>query len=165
MSALGAKYLDDARGYSLVVNRHPELQKLLDIGAKNDELMIENVEENDIIASQKGGLNHRRIGLRYRLYLKEKRNEWAPPKRITSSDQQTLLFKLVQHSREWVRRKTFDAYLIQHNKPGLRIFNRKLKMPLLVFNILNRIALSERFGEQPGLKQLIEKYHLEYAER
>ncbi len=160
MDAWLPKYLDDSRGYSLVINRHPELQGILDKSSRNGELVLEKIPEMDLIASQKGGLNHRRIGLRYRLFLKARNKEWVPTKRVSSSDDHTFLFKGIQHARQWMRRKTFEAYLSQRGHSGVEIFNRKLKVPLLVFRVLNRISASDRLGEQPKMEELIAKYHL-----
>lgn len=165
MDAWLPKYLDDSQGYSLVINRHPELQVLLDNGSRNGELVLEQTTETDLIASQKGGLNHRRIGLRYRLFLKLKRKEWVPTKRVSPSDDHSFLFKGIQHTRQWMRKKTFDAYLSQRGHPGLGIFNRKLKVPLLVFRVLNRISASSRLGKQPSLEELVKKYHLDGRNR
>ncbi|MBK7765543.1 MAG: Coenzyme F420 hydrogenase/dehydrogenase, beta subunit C-terminal domain [Sulfuritalea sp.] len=68
MDAWLDQYVNDGRGTSLVITRSGALKALLDSGSATGGLHLEPVSESDVVESQRGGLNHRRAGLRYRLF-------------------------------------------------------------------------------------------------
>lgn len=77
-------YTVDSRGGNVVVVRHPELGELLEAASGEGRLALERLSPRQVARSQDAGLRHRREGTAYRLWLKEQRGEWHPPKRVRS---------------------------------------------------------------------------------
>ena len=64
-----------------------------------NELNVNKLEISQAIASQKGGLEHRRTGLSYRLFLAESDSRWYPTKRVSASDNLPKKRKNIYRSR------------------------------------------------------------------
>jgi coenzyme F420 hydrogenase subunit beta len=77
------EYLDDGRGTSVVIVRHAEILALLTRGTSSGRLRLSPVSKDRVIESQAAGFRHRREGLSYRLYLKDRAGLWYPPKRVS----------------------------------------------------------------------------------
>ncbi|NET40119.1 MAG: coenzyme F420 hydrogenase [Cyanothece sp. SIO1E1] len=90
------EYLDAST--SIVVVRNKKIKEILENGIQESELRLESISAGRVAESQAGGLRHRRDGLQYRLYLKRKRNEWFPVKRVEPKK------KHLSWRRRWVLR-------------------------------------------------------------
>ena len=75
-------YDGDHRGANVVVVRHPLLRDMLAQARAAGRLHLDDLSADDVVASQAGGLRHRRDGLAYRLWLTDRAGEWCPPKRV-----------------------------------------------------------------------------------
>lgn len=71
---------------------------------------MEEVPPEVIAQSQRSGLRHRREGLAYRLYLKDKKKEWRPTKRVQASDRIPYLRKKVYEYRMELSKQSFVAF-------------------------------------------------------
>ncbi|BBD60666.1 hypothetical protein NIES2109_34650 [Nostoc sp. HK-01] len=78
------KYVNDSQGTNVVVVRNVVIQKLIEKGINTGNLHLNAITADEVAKSQSSGLNHRREGLAYRLYLADKRGEWRPNKRVKS---------------------------------------------------------------------------------
>lgn len=76
------EYISDSRGHSVVVIRNEIIEKIVSDGIRTTEISFQTIDAERVAMSQAGGLRHRREGLRYRLWLKEAKGEWHPPKRV-----------------------------------------------------------------------------------
>ncbi len=79
------EYLDDGAGTSIVVTRHPMMEKLVKEGVSDGRLHLDNVGADTVAESQAGGFRQRREGLAYRLHLADERDDWRPPKRVKAN--------------------------------------------------------------------------------
>lgn len=131
------KYVEDGRGTSLVVVRSADLLKRMRSATEEGLLQLEKITEQDVINSQRGGLNHRRVGLRYRLHLA--RAKWVPLKRVKPSNTMHWAFRADQIVRLWLRRASVISMREQQPFPGLERFNSAMKLPILIFKLLSRI--------------------------
>ncbi|MBD2200202.1 Coenzyme F420 hydrogenase/dehydrogenase, beta subunit C-terminal domain [Calothrix anomala FACHB-343] len=75
-------YVKDSEGTNVVVVRNPVIKHLIENGMKSGRLHLDSINADDVAKSQDAGLRHRREGLAYRLYLKDKAKQWRPHKRI-----------------------------------------------------------------------------------
>lgn len=75
-------YDSDPKGANVVVVRNPILLDLVREARDEGRLHLEDLSADDVAASQAGGLRHRRDGLRYRLWLADKKRQWRPRKRF-----------------------------------------------------------------------------------
>ena len=153
MDAWLDRYVHDGKGTSLVVTRSNALQSLLEAGRESGELLLETVSEDDIIESQRGGLNHRRVGLRYRLFLDGQQNP-VPRKRVHPSKQLDIWFKIEQRIRSAIREKSRLAMRrqLKSGLGGLEIYESEMKHVLSLFKwfsrLRNRLAPKRDYKQQ-----------------
>jgi coenzyme F420 hydrogenase subunit beta len=140
MDAWLDQYVHDGKGTSLVVTRSEELQALLEKGKVAGELELAAVSENDVVESQRGGLNHRRVGLRYRLFL-DGRKSLVPVKRVKPSNRIDVWFRLEQRIRSAIREKSRLAMRKQLDSglSGLRVYESEMKRVLGLFKWFGRV--------------------------
>lgn len=75
-------FIADWMGNNVVVSRRDELSALLERGQATGELELNAVNLHEVIASQAGGIRHRREGLGYRLAQTDHTGHWRPRKRV-----------------------------------------------------------------------------------
>ncbi len=75
-------FQDDWRGSNIVQTRHPLAQSIVAQGIAEGELALTPIDVDQVIASQRSGLRHRREGLAYRLSLLDRAGIWRPKKRF-----------------------------------------------------------------------------------
>lgn len=78
-------YVEDLRGHSLVLSRSGVIDGLLDEGLRRGTCRLQAIAVERVIASQKGGLFHKRVLIRGFLERAARRGEWAPPRRCDPS--------------------------------------------------------------------------------
>lgn len=113
-------YTSDYKGNSVIIVRNKELDELIKKGVEEKTLHLDKLTEDEMRNSQGGGFRHRRSGLEYRLYLKKRKNEWAPHKRVPInrngiSISRKFIYILRVHLRErslenWKRSKESNNY-------------------------------------------------------
>ncbi|TWT36715.1 coenzyme F420-reducing hydrogenase subunit beta [Posidoniimonas corsicana] len=77
---------DDARGANVVVVRNARLGEIVERGVRDGKLQFTPLAAADVARSQAGGFRHRRLGLAYRLWLRQRQGRWSPAKRVEPSD-------------------------------------------------------------------------------
>ena len=75
-------YEQDWLGHNIVVSRRPQITALLRAGKAKGEIALDEIALDQVVASQAGGLRHRREGLAYRLALADGSRQWRPAKRV-----------------------------------------------------------------------------------
>lgn len=75
-------YVRDPRGTNVLVVRSPGIEKLVGAAIRKKRLQALQLTVEQTARSQRGGLRHRRGGLAYRLYLKDRAKVWRPVKRV-----------------------------------------------------------------------------------
>ncbi len=153
MDAWLPKYVGDGLGTSLVITRAAEVGKLFAAEiAKPTELWLEQVSENEVMESQRGGLNHRRAGLRYRLAMIPER-EAVPVKRVRAHKRFGLFFRLEQWMRARLRASSGEAMVaqLQSGLPGLAVFDAQMRWNLKGYRWLYR--LKGRLGRPVDYRQ------------
>lgn len=78
------QYTVDGKGTNIIVVRNPIIRDLLETGLEKNRLSLISVSADDVVTSQQGAFNHRRLGLSYRLHLADRAGYWHPPKRVQS---------------------------------------------------------------------------------
>lgn len=145
MDAWLDQYVHDGRGTSLVITRSSELAAMLEKGKAGGELLLADVSESDVVESQRGGLNHRRAGLRYRLLLDMQRGP-VPRKRVVAGNRIGIWFRLEQRIRSAIREKSRLAMRKQLDSgcDGLSTFESEMRAVLSLFKWFGR--MNSRFG-------------------
>lgn len=85
------RYIKQFKGTNIVVVRNTELDNLIKSAFGEGRLKLDKLSPKEVVASQAGGLFHRREGLAYRLYLTDKLGEWRPHKRVEPSKEHLVI--------------------------------------------------------------------------
>lgn len=104
-------YMDDHNGNNVLVVRNQEIDDLIKQGIAQGRLAMKEVEESIVVESQWGGIKHRREGLSYRLFLKNKDRSWHPKKRVTPNGDIGSRRKRIYKNREVVRDISHTLFL------------------------------------------------------
>ncbi|CZQ96893.1 Hypothetical protein Tpal_2066 [Trichococcus palustris] len=102
------EYEKDSNGTNIVVVRNQIIQDVID--RHREELFLEALSMDKVYQSQAGGFRHRRQGLAYRLYLKDKKGEWRPQKRVQASADATAKRKKIYVKRMALVEESYRAY-------------------------------------------------------
>jgi coenzyme F420 hydrogenase subunit beta len=76
------EFVKDSKGTSVIISRHPVIDRLLSEGRAAGTLHLLDSTPEQMARSQAGGLRHRRDGLAYRLSIANQQGQWHPPKRV-----------------------------------------------------------------------------------
>ena len=79
------RYNQDSGGTNVVVIRNHFINNIIDEAIASKRLHLELITADEVALSQNAGLRHRREGLAYRLWLKDRAGEWRPRKRVQAS--------------------------------------------------------------------------------
>jgi len=148
MDAWIPEYVKDGRGTSLAVVRSDELNAILQAGVAAKELILAHVGADRVVESQRGGLNHRRAGLAYRLFLGERLGVWRPRKRVRASSDLDALQKLDQKLRALLRICSRSAMRRQMAiGEGLVVFDVLMFVPVLLFRVTAKLKSKLRLRQ------------------
>lgn len=128
------EYIKDSKGNNILIVRNPIISQLISAAIVQGRVKLDKVTEEDIIASQSAHFRHTQDELAYRLYLKDKNDEWYPKKRIMPNGKIRFDRKIVQkirkrmsvdvpkHYEEAVKRDDFD-YFVKKMKPLVKSYH------------------------------------------
>lgn len=130
-------YTIDSKGNSVIVSRNTHITNILKEGIESGELNFDELSAEEIKQSQGGGFRHRRSGLGYRLYLKNKNNEWAPDKRIkVNKNGLSTTRKLIFKSRVKIMLKSSEYWFKARKNNDYASFEKKMTRTSCFYNIL-----------------------------
>ena len=104
------EYVNDYEGTNILVVRNPMVDDILRDAVREGRICLDNLDPEKVIISQSSGINHRRKGLQYRLYLNKKNSKPSPCKRVEASDKFSLKFKKIQELRIQLRDQSHQAF-------------------------------------------------------
>jgi coenzyme F420-reducing hydrogenase beta subunit len=137
MDAWLPPYIGDGLGWSFVVTRHPALDGWLRNAGELREVVLKIIDADTVAQSQRGGLNHRRDALPFRLWLG--RGYWQPTKRARPSSRLHWVLKLEQWLRMHLRRRSRQLWLTTGHRGDLAAFQRGMKLSELLYRLLSKI--------------------------
>lgn len=114
------EYTNDSMGTNIIVVRNPIIQQILD--RNSDKIYLEKISNDKVHQSQAGGFRHRRDGLAYRLYQKDKYNQWRPTKRVEPSNKLSSKRKRIYEGRTKLSQESFNAYKLAEKENNFQIF-------------------------------------------
>lgn len=128
--------MDDHRGSNVIIIRNQIIGTLTQKAIEEGRLNLTKVNEDVVVRSQYGGIRHRREGLKYRLYLRKRKGEWAPKKRVLPSKDLEPARKKIYRVRENLRHYSHIYFKKAKEKDDYSYFERKMN------NILQNLGLS-----------------------
>ncbi len=146
-------YINDSEGNNILTVRNEKILRLID--KYRDELQIDTISSQEIYRSQAGGFRHRREGLSYRLYLKEKSNQWVPKKRVKASKRHSKIRKRIYSNRILLRENSFKSYHEAIKKNDFNIIKEKMNPSINDYKKLLRSSVYLRIIDK--LKTYLKK--------
>lgn len=137
MDAWRPEYVSDGDGWSFIVTRNLELHEWVKRATESANLVTRPADAESVSASQRGGLNHRRETLPFRLWLSRK--QWHPRKRLAPSSQLGVLLKLEQHLRMHLRHRSRSVWRQVRERGGLPAFRRKMWISEFAYRVLSKL--------------------------
>ncbi len=122
------RYEDDSSGTNIIIVRNSIIQNIIDKAIKVKDIKLENISVGDVIKSQLSGFRHRKEGLAYRLFLKDKERIWRPSKRV-KADKKVLnkKFRLKQRLKIDIMEASHIAFDKALKNQSFYIFQDALK--------------------------------------
>lgn len=137
MDAWLPQFVKDGQGWSLIVSRTAEIETLVKQAAVESKLVVQPVSVLQITESQRGGLNHRRNALPYRLWMR--RRVWTPKKRATPAWEFPWQLRVEQRVREILRSRSRTLWLRTGHTGDLEAFRRGMRWYVVLFRLVARI--------------------------
>lgn len=132
-------YSEDWRGANIIATRNDDLAQVLQSGMDSDEIGADNLPLETIIASQAGGLRHRRQGLRVRLKDDLDAGLKVPVKRVPAEDSDIPLWrKKVIRQRKRMSEKSFEHFKEAKTTGDLSRFTTPMKDEVAVYKYLDK---------------------------
>lgn len=102
-------YTKDGRGTNVIVTRSSIAEQIIQSGMEKGDLIIDELPENEFLASQQGSFNHRHDGLGFRMKSSQNKGRIIPPKRFGQAHISPLL-KIIQAMRMHIRKKSLNVW-------------------------------------------------------
>lgn len=149
------EYTKDGKGNNVIVVRNPLIDDLIKEGIKSARLNLDVVDKETIFRSQAAHYRHTHDELAYRLYKKDKRNEWRPKKRIEASNDIPLLRKKVQDLREEISIQSHIVYKKAVELDDLEYFKTEMEKLSKKYNELYKTIGTLTAIQSKGIKGII----------
>jgi hypothetical protein len=135
------EYVANPEGTNVIIARHPRIQDLIEDGVRAGRLDLDGLPMERVLASQAGGLRHRRNGLGYRLHLLESRGLFTPKKRIGPSRKSVpWVFRRMLELRMALRETSKEAFEEQKLKGrGTAHFQKRIRKLIGRYKWLQRL--------------------------
>ena len=109
-------YSQDGSGHNVIVSRSAIANQILQKGVVSGELELENLSQEQFLASQQGSFNHRHDGMSTRVAVAELAGATTPPKRVEKI-KQPLYLRQIQRTRMKARTKSLEVWAV-HQDPA-----------------------------------------------
>lgn len=104
-------YVTDPKGTSIVISRRPAFTALLQAAQRESRIHLDLLDADQVAESQAAGFRDRRDGLRYRLWLAERKGLWAPRKRVQArQDHLSRLRRMQLRVRFFISRRSHKSW-------------------------------------------------------
>ncbi|HFI0914796.1 TPA: Coenzyme F420 hydrogenase/dehydrogenase, beta subunit C-terminal domain [Streptococcus suis] len=151
------EYTKDSKGNNVIVVRNPVIDDLIREGIESGRLNLDVVDKETIFRSQAAHYRHTHDELAYRLYKKDKLNQWRPKKRIEASNDIPLLRRKVQDLREEISTKSHIVYKKAVELDDLDYFKTEMGKLSKKYNQLYRLMAVQKKGISGVTKAIIRK--------
>ncbi|NQP53906.1 coenzyme F420 hydrogenase [Streptococcus suis] len=151
------EYTKDSKGNNVIVVRNPVIDDLIREGIESGRLNLDVVDKETIFRSQAAHYRHTHDELAYRLYKKDKLNQWRPKKRIEASNDIPLLRRKVQDLREEISTKSHIVYKKAVELDDLDYFKTEMGKLSKKYNQLYILMAVQKKGISGVTKAIIRK--------
>lgn len=149
------EYTKDSQGNNVVVVRNPEINELIIKGIESGRLNLDKVDKETIFKSQAAHYRHTHDELAYRLYKKDKANEWRPEKRVTASNDIPFLRKLVQDLRDEISTQSHIKYKKAVELDDFNYFRSEMNKLTKKYRLVYKSISAKKMGIKGITKKII----------
>lgn len=154
------EYTQDSKGNNILVVRNPVIDRLIKEGITSERLNLDIVDKETIFQSQAAHYRHTHDELAYRLYKKDKLNEWRPSKRIKVTKDIPFLRKKVQDLREEISIQSHIVYKEAVELDNINYFIDEMEKLSRKYNNLYKLIVLKKKGFLGIIKTIIRKIFL-----
>lgn len=151
------EYTKDSKGNNVVIVRDPRIEALIENGIEEGRLNLDRVNSNIIIRSQSSHIRHTQDELTYRLYKKDKQNEWRPAKRVQPGNSIPFLRKKVQDLREEISQQSHVIFNEAVKRDDLNYFTTEMGKLTKRYNFLYRLIAWQNKGVKGLAKSVLRR--------
>jgi coenzyme F420 hydrogenase subunit beta len=127
------EYVHDPGGNSILVVRSTTILGILADARTSGLVALDEISADRVELSQAAGIRHRREGLAYRLFLKQKAGFWTPAKRVQPTNSLPLEARLKYFLRVKLLARSHIAYRRARANNRLRLFSRGMSLLMLAY--------------------------------
>jgi coenzyme F420-reducing hydrogenase beta subunit len=151
------EYTKDSKGNNVVIVRNQVIDNLIKEGISSGRLNLDIVDKGTIFRSQAAHYRHTHDELAYRLYKKDKSNEWRPTKRIKASNDIPILRRKVQDLREEISTQSHIVYKKAVELDDLDYFKKEMMNLSKKYDQLYQMLEIIKAIQNKGIKGIIKE--------
>lgn len=151
------EYTQDGKGNNIIIVRNHEIQTIIENGLIENRLLLDSITKEKIIRSQSGLVHHSQDEIGYRLYKRDRKKEWRPLKRTTSSDNIPFLRKKIQDTREDISILSHVIYKEAIKKNNFQHFKKRMTPHVIKYKILYLLLQASNNSPQWIIKKAFNK--------
>lgn len=151
------EYTKDSKGNNVIIVRNPVIDNLIKEGISSGRLNLDVVDKGTIFRSQAAHYRHTHDELAYRLYKKDKSNEWRPTKRIKASNDIPILRRKVQDLREEISTQSHIVYKKAVELDDLDYFKKEMMNLSKKYDQLYQMLEIIKAIQNKGIKGIIKE--------
>lgn len=121
------EYVNESAGTNIIVVRNKDFAAILANAETDGRICLDSVSPERTALSQRSGINHRRSGLQYRLYLNSRARIPTPKKRVSASNKFPRKFKRIQELRVKLRDQSHRQFLEAKEKDDYSVFTEGMR--------------------------------------
>ena len=140
------EYTIDGKGNNVVVVRNPIIDNLIKNGIQSGKLNLDKIDKETIFKSQVSHYRHTHDELAYRLYKKDKCEEWHPKKRIDASKDIPFLRQKVQDLRAETSKNSHILYQKAVELEDFNYFQVEMEKLSKKYKLLYRLLTIQNKG-------------------
>jgi coenzyme F420-reducing hydrogenase beta subunit len=152
------KYTKDYRGNNIIIVRNPDISKILKSAIKSDEIHVDIADEKTIIKSQSAMVRHMRDELAYRLYKKDKNNEWRPKKRVHAEGSLSYARRKIQDLREIMPARSHQKFYEAVQKNNYYYYTKSMRPYIAGYNFIYKTMKIKTLGVHGISKKITKKF-------
>lgn len=150
------EYIEDSKGNNVVVVRNSEIDFIIKDGIKRGLLNLDIIDKETVFRSQAAHYRHTHDELAYRLYKRDKTDNWRPQKRIVASKDVPLLRRKVQDLREEISTQSHIIYKRAVELDDFNYFKSEMEKLSNKYNRLYRLIAIQNIG-MVGIIKVVSK--------
>lgn len=154
------QYIKDTGGTSILITRNPVIDAIISEGKRSNKIHLEEISLDDIYKSQEANFRHTIDELSYRLYKKDKHNQWRPQKRVEANNNISFLRARVQDSREEISIKSHEIYKKAVEKDDLDYYIYHMRKLTKKHYKINRLIQIRKLGISEVIRIVKRKFRV-----